>query len=138
MTVTVAYVDDAWAARPVMKQLSQSRQSRLTTAWADSKYHNHALNSWLVRQGNLPWKLEVISRPKGIKGFVLLPKRWVVERSLSWLGRWRRLSRDDEHLTESSEAMVHVASIGRMLRRLTPPAKQPAFKYRLSTSPVSG
>ncbi|WP_141631589.1 transposase, partial [Rhodopirellula baltica] len=84
-------------------------------------------------QANLTWKLEVIRRPKGVKGFVLLPKRWVVERTFSWLGRWRRLSRDYEHWTESSEAMIHVASIGRMLRRLAPTGDQPPFKYRLTT-----
>jgi putative transposase len=133
VTVTVASVDDASAARPVMKQLSQSRQPRLQIIWADSKYHNHALNRWLDRQKNLAWKLEIVRRPKGAKGFVLLPKRWVVERTFSWLGRWRRLSRDYEHRTESSEAMIHVASIGRMLRRLAPPNEQPPFKYRLST-----
>ena len=133
VTVTIASVDDAHAARPVMKQLSQSRQPRLQVIWADSKYHNHALNSWLSRQKNLTWKLEVVRRPKGVKGFVLLPKRWVVERTFSWLGRWRRLSRDYEHRTESSEAMIHVASIGRMLRRLVPTGDQPPFKYRLTT-----
>jgi len=132
VTVTIASVDDAYAARPVMKQLTQSRQPRLEVVWADSKYRNHALNSWLDRQQNLTWKLEVILRPKGAKGFVLLPKRWVVERTFSWLGRWRRLSRDYEHRTESSEAMIHVASIGRMLRRLAPPGDQPPFKYGLT------
>ncbi len=133
VTVTIASVDDAYAARPVLKQLSQSKQPRLQVIWADSKYHNHALNSWLGRQANLTWKLEVIRRPKGVKGFVLLPKRWVVERTFSWFGRWRRLSRDYEHRTESSEAMIHVASIGRMLRRLAPTGDQPPFKYRLTT-----
>lgn len=132
VTVTIASVDDAYAARPVMKQLSQSRQPRLEVIWADSKYHNHALSSWIERQKNLTWKLEVIRRPKGAKGFVLLPKRWVVERTFSWLGRWRRLSRDYEHRTESSEAMIHVASIGRMLRRLAPTGDQPPFKYGLT------
>ena len=133
VTVTVASMDDAYAARPVMKQLSQSRQPRLQVVWADSKYHNHALNSWLGRQTTLTWKLEVVRRPKGAKGFVLLPKRWVVERTFSWLGRWRRLSRDYEHKTESSEAMVQVASIGRMLRRLAPTGDQPPFQYGLTT-----
>ena len=133
VTVTVASLDDAHAARPVMKQLSQSRQPRLQVVWADSKYHNHALNSWLGRQKNLAWELKVVRRPKGSKGFVLLPKRWVVERTFSWLGRWRRLSRDYEHRTESSEAMVYVASIGRMLRRLAPAGDQPPFKYGLTT-----
>jgi putative transposase len=133
VTVTIASVDDAYAARSVMKQLSQSRQPRLQVVWADSKYHNHALNSWLGRQKNMSWKLEIVRRPKDAKGFVLPPKRWVVERTFSWLGRWRRLSRDYEHKTESSEAMVHVASIGRMLRRLAPTKDQPPFKYGLTT-----
>ena len=132
VTVTVASMDDAYAARPVMKQLSQARQPRLQVVWADSKYHNHALRAWISRQKNLSWQLEVVRRPKGAKGFVLLPKRWVVERTLSWLGRWRRLSRDYEHRTESSEAMIYVASIGRMLRRLAPANDQPPFKYRLT------
>ena len=132
VTVTIASVDDAYAARPVMKQLSQVRQPRLQVVWADSKYHNHALREWIGRQKNLSWELEVVRRPKGAKGFVLLPKRWVVERTFSWLGRWRRLSRDYEHRTESSEAMIHVASIGRMLRRLAPANNQPPFKYRLT------
>lgn len=132
VTVTIASVDDAYAARPVLKQLSESRQPRLEVIWADSKYRNHALNSWIDCQKNLTWKLEVIGRPKGTKGFVLLPKRWVVERTFSWLGRWRRLSRDYENRTESSQAMIHVASIGRMLRRLAPTGDQPPFKYRLT------
>lgn len=133
VTVTIASVDDAYAARPVMRQLTESRQPRLQVIWADSKYHNHALRSWIARQKNLNWELEVIRRPKGAKGFVLLPKRWVVERTFSWLGRWRRLSRDYEHRTDSSEAMIHVASIGRMLRRLAPSGDQPPFKYGLTT-----
>ncbi len=131
ITVTIASVDDAYAARPVMKQLSQSRQSRLQIVWADSKYHNHQLREWINRQKNLQWELEVIKRPKGARGFVLLPKRWVVERTFSWLGRRRRLSRDYEHRTESSEAMVQITSIGRMLRRLAPANTQPAFKYQV-------
>lgn len=132
VTVTIASMDDAYAARPVMRQLSHARQPRLQVVWADSKYHNHALRAWISRQKNLSWQLEVVRRPKDAKGFVLLPKRWVVERTFSWLGRWRRLSRDYEHRTESSEAMIYVASIGRMLRRLAPANDQPPFRYRLT------
>ncbi len=130
VTVTVSSMDDAYAARPVLKQLSKTLQPRLQIIWADSKNHNHALHAWISRQNNLQWKLDIVRRPVGAKGFVLLPKRWVVERTFSWLGRWRRLSRDYEHRTESSEAMIHVASIGRMLRRLSPSTTQPQFKYR--------
>jgi putative transposase len=129
VTVTVASLDDALAARDVMKQLTKSKQPRLEIIWADSKYHNHALYDWIEKQKNIDWRLEIVRRPQGVKGFVLLPKRWVVERTFSWLGRWRRLSRDYEHRTESSEAMIHVASIGRMLRRMAPANAQPAFMY---------
>lgn len=132
VAVTIAALDDALAARPVLQQLTRSEQPRLQVLWADSKYHNHALNAWIATQKHLAWQLEVVRRPPGAKGFVLLPKRWVVERTFSWLGRWRRLSRDYEHRTQSSEAMVQVASIGRMLRRLAPSSDQAPFKYRLT------
>mgnify|MGYP001823354199 CR=1 FL=1 len=132
LTVTIGSVDAAYAARPVMKQLTQSKQPKLQLVWVDSKYHNHALPSWISRQRTIQWKLEVVRRPRGVKGFVLLPKRWVGERTFSWFGRWRRLTRDFEHRTESSEAMIHVASIGRMLRRLAPSGDQPPFRYRLT------
>ena len=132
VSVTVASMDDAQAARPVMKQLSQARQPRLQVVWADSKYHNHSLHAWIRRQQSIAWKLQIVRRPHGAKGFVLLPKRWVVERTFAWLGRWRRLNRDYEHRTKSSEAMIYIASIGRMLRRLAPPGDQAEFKYRLT------
>ena len=68
--------------------------------------------------------LLVVSRPRGAKGFVLLPRRWVVERTLGWLGRWRRLSRDYEHLPEVSEAMVTLAMIRLMLHRAVHPNRK--------------
>ncbi len=127
--VTVASVDDAAAAPAVFQQLKPGHHPRLQVIWADSKYHNHQLNAWLKRQRSIPWKLEIVRRPKDAAGFVLLPKRWVVERTFSWLGRWRRNSRDYEHRADSSESMIKIASIGRMLRRLAPPPSQPKFKY---------
>ncbi len=132
IVVTAASVDDAVGAKQVFQELKPKQQPRLEVVWADSKYHNHELNKWLGRQTSITWRLEIVRRPEGAKGFVLLPKRWVVERTFSWLGRWRRLSRDYEHLTESSEAMVRIASIGRMLRRIAPSATQPAFKYQVA------
>jgi len=68
--------------------------------------------------------LLIVSRPRGTKGFVLLPRRWVVERTLGWLGRWRRLSRDYEHLPEVSEAMVTLAMIRLMLHRSVHPNRK--------------
>ena len=61
--------------------------------------------------------LLIISRPRTAKGFVLLPRRWVVERTFGWLGRWRRLSKDYERLPKVSEAMVTLAMIRLMLNR---------------------
>src|SRR4030095_11511784 len=62
--------------------------------------------------------LEIVRRPKGVKGFQLLPWRWIVERTFGWLGRYRRLSKDYEYLTQPSEAMIRVAMIHLMVRCL--------------------
>ena len=132
VVVTAASIDDAAAAKEVFQQLTPYRQPRLEVIWADNKYHNHELNNWLSQQRHINWRLEIVCRPDGAKGFVLLPRRWVVERTFSWLGRWRRLSRDYEHRTDSSESMVRIASVGRMLRRLAPSHQQPQFMYRVA------
>jgi putative transposase len=67
--------------------------------------------------------LETVCRPQGSKGFTLLPRRRVVERTFAWLNRHRRLSKDYEYLTDTSEAMIKIAMIGLMLRRLAPEKK---------------
>ena len=63
-------------------------------------------------------RLDMVRRPEGTKGFLLLPKRWIVERTFGWFGRDRRLSKDDEYRTQTSEAMLRVAMIHLMVRRL--------------------
>lgn len=68
--------------------------------------------------------LIVVRRIAGTTGFVLVPRRWVVERTLGWLGRWRRLSRDYEELPEVSEAMVTLAMIRLMAHRLAHPSRK--------------
>ena len=83
--------------------------------WADTKYHNHALNRWVSKNG---WYvIEIVSR-LGDRRFKLLPWRWVVERTFGWLGRCRIHSKDYEHLTDSSER-IRISMIQLMLRRLT-------------------
>jgi putative transposase len=131
VVVTSAAMDDAKAAPQVLRQLSQNAFPRLQVIWADSKYHNHALHHWKSQQPDLSWRLEIVSRPTGQTGFVLLPKRWVVERTFAWLGRSRRLSKDYERTTSSSEAMIQLSCIHQMLKRLEPKGTQPPFKYRL-------
>ena len=88
--------------------------------WADSKYHNHKLLEWVNGDTGRRWSLTVVKRPEGTKGFVLLAKRWVVERTHAWIGRCRRHSRDYERYTSSSAAMIQMTSIGTMFRRLSP------------------
>jgi putative transposase len=63
------------------------------------------------------WVLQTVLRPVGLKGWVLLPRRWVVERTFAWLARYRRLSKDYEHLPQTSETMILVAMIHLMARR---------------------
>jgi putative transposase len=129
VVVTSAAVDDAAAAPGVLGQLTAKKYPRLQVVWADSKYHNHKLRGWIDADPGRTWTLEVKRRPKGAKGFVLLPKRWVVERTHAWIGRWRRHSRDYERYTSSSEAMIRVSSIGTMLRRLDKSEMENKFKY---------
>ncbi len=134
VVVTSAAVDDAAAAPPVLAQLDRQQFPRLEVVWADSKSHNHRLHAWLeTHRQRLPWRLEIVSRPKEAVGFVLLPKRWVVERSFARLGRARRHSKDDERRTDSSECLLRLSAIHLILRRLAPSEHQPPFKYRLSS-----
>jgi putative transposase len=130
VAVTSAALDDGTHAWRVLRKLSAEAYPRLRLLWADHKYRNERLEVWLkgTRAG---YVIEVVSRPIGAKGFVLLHRRWVVERSIAWLGRYRRLSKEYEYYTASSEAQIQISSIQLMLRRLSPnPAIQgPPFKY---------
>ena len=132
VVVTSAAIDDAAAAPQLFAQLERREFPRLEVVWADSKYHNYALYAWKARHRSLPWKLVIVSRPQGAKGFVLIPKRWTAERTFAWLGRSRRLSKDYERRTDSSEAMIRLSSIHLLLKRLVPPDTQVPFKYNLA------
>src|SRR5262249_4454975 len=120
VVVTGASVDDAKAAPEVMAQLHAREYPRLKEGGAVNKFHNHDLYQWKAEQRALRWMLEIVSRPEGVKGFVLLPKRWVVERTFAWLGRARRLSKDYERATASSECMIRLRAIEVLLRRSAP------------------
>ena len=97
-----------------VKRNVHNRWCRLKLLWADGGYE--AIVGWA--QQCCGWRLEITRRPADARGFVVLPRRWVVERTCGWLGRYRRLSKDFEHQTPSSEAGVYLASIHRMLRLL--------------------
>jgi len=129
VVVTAANVDDGRAAQDVFAQMPGRDFPRLRVVWGDGKYHNYGLYNWLSVHRR-PYKVAVVDRPAGAEGWVQLPKRWVVERTLAWLGRYRRLSKDYEKLTETSAAMVQVSAIHHMLRRLKPKQKADRFHYK--------
>ena len=126
--VTSAAVDDAEGAQQVLSSVESDSFPRLHTIYADSKYHNYALYRWV--DDNAAYRIHVVRRPTDAKGFVLLPKRWVAERTFAWLGRSRRLSKDREQLTITSETMIKISAIQLLLCRLAPRAVEPAFAYR--------
>lgn len=134
VAVTSAKADDGTAAPQVLAKLSPTKFPRLKKLWADQKYRNKALAAWLVAE-QVGYTIEVKEKPEGKKGFVLLKRRWVVERTFAWLGRYRRNSKDYERNTASSEAMIKISAIQMMLRRLRPDAsrKNSAFNYPKKT-----
>lgn len=89
---------------------------RLKKLWADAAYRGQELAAWCKAEGG--WDLEVVERPPGSRGFSLLPRRWVVERTLSWISRNRRLSKDYERKVQTSEALIQVAMIRLLLARV--------------------
>jgi putative transposase len=96
---------------------------RLKLIWADGGYAGRLVR-FIDRLGqvgrSLGWRLEIVKRTDDMKGFVLLPRRWIVERTFGWLGRYRRLSKDYEEQTRNSETMIRLAMINLMLHRLKP------------------
>jgi putative transposase len=129
VVVTAANVDDAKGAKAVLSQLLGQDFPRLEVLWADHKYHNYEREEWL--DANARFTISVVTRPKGSRGFVLLPKRWVVERSLAWLDRCRRNSKDYERLTPSSAAMIQISMIQLLVHRLRPsrPRSRPRSRH---------
>ncbi len=115
--VTAASVQDRDGGRGILKRLHSALQS-VRHVFADGGYRGRLLpiakSAWGI-------VVEVVSKPAGQRGFSVLPRRWVVERTFSWLMRWRRLVRDYERLPATHEAMVKWAMVGNMLNRLAPP-----------------
>ena len=97
--------------------LLKDRFGRLKLIWADGGYAGQLIG-WVKDLGG--WLLQIVKRCDDVKGFVILPKRWIVERTFGWFGRYRRLSKDYEALTDSSESMIYLAMIHLMVRRLSP------------------
>ncbi len=113
--VTPADVQDRAGARLLLAGLGPL-VPRLKKIWADGAYSGKKLAKWCEEQGG--WELKVVERDRETKGFEALPKRWIVERTFGWLRKDRRLAKDYERKVQTSEALIEVAMIRLILRRL--------------------
>ena len=138
VAVTAANLDDGTHAPCVLRKLEAAKYPRLKVAYADNKYNNQTLDRWLLTS-QAPYRVEVVSRPAEQTGFVPVRIRWVVEQGIACLGRYRRLSKDYEYETSSSETWVQIAAIHRMARRARPDPRQqqPAFRYPKNVNKVA-
>jgi putative transposase len=114
VAVHAANVQDRDGARLVLAKLA-GRSPRLRLVWADGGYAGTLLTWALATVGVV---VEIVKRPAETAGFAVLPKRWIVERTFAWLGRSRRLSKDYEGLSATSETWIRIAMIHLMLKRL--------------------
>ncbi|SEG91694.1 Transposase DDE domain-containing protein [Thermomonospora echinospora] len=112
--VTAASVQDSIAGTALIDQIATDHPS-LRTTWVDGGYRRHLVE----HAATLGIDMQIVQRPPGTRGFTPLPPRWVAERTLGWLMLHRRPVRDYETLPASSQAMIHIAMIDLMSRRLT-------------------
>jgi putative transposase len=113
--VHAANIQDNHGAVPLLACLRQSFP-RLRHIIADRVYRGKKLRAAVAAFGR--WKIKIVTRPKHVRGFKPLPKRWVIERTFAWLGRNRRLAKDFEQSVASSEAWFLIASVRLLARRL--------------------
>jgi putative transposase len=114
--VDTAAMSDAEGARWVLGR-TRGRWPELVKGWADQTYRGE-LVPWARQTYGID--LEIVQRPAEAKGFLLVPRRWVVERTLAWLGRARRLSKEYEHHPDHTECVIYLASCQRLLQCLGP------------------
>lgn len=116
--VTAANVPEREGGKQVLEKVKQMGQAvhRVHTVWVDGGYDGNPFYEWAIDA--LRWVIWTVLRPEASKGFVLLKKRWVVERTFGWWNRYRRLSKDYEVLPETSEALIYLVMIRIMVRRL--------------------
>ena len=116
VAVTAASIQDRDGARPALATLHGAFPA-LGLIWADGGYAGR-LVQWAKAKVRIV--VEIVRKPEGQRGFEVLPRRWVVERTFAWITKCRRLDRDYERLPTTSEAMVKWAMVGLMTRRLAP------------------
>ena len=124
VVVHPAKIQDRDGAKLVFTRAqAQGHWRRMERVWADGGYAGNLI-AWVF--AFCQWVLEIVKRNDDVKGFKLLPRRWVVERTFSWLSNYRRLSKHYEYWNETGEAMIYVAMVHLMVRRLTKQAAEEA------------
>ncbi|MGF1581124.1 MAG: transposase [Gemmataceae bacterium] len=118
VVVTTANISDARGATWVLAPIDPEKFPRLETIFADRAYDRNMVPDFLAEHWDGKWKMEFKDRPADAEGFVPIRKRWVVERSFAWMDQHRRLSKDYERRIDSSEAIIRLSSINRMLNHL--------------------
>lgn len=118
MSVVVhpADIQDRDGAAEVLTKRVRRRFPFIEVIFADAGYQGERVRKAARKSGS--WRVEIVKRPTGATGFVLVAKRWIVERTLAWISRNRRLARDFENLARTAVALVRLAMIKIMLRRL--------------------
>jgi putative transposase len=116
VVVHAANIQDRDGAKLVLRKIHKL-YPRLKLIWADGGYAGKLIE-WTKSLGG--WVLEIVKRSDDVAGFVVLPRRWVVERTFGWIGRYRRMSKDYETLPDSSETMIYLTMINLMVHRLSP------------------
>ena len=128
VTVHEASIADRDGAKLLLEKVGGDRLPRMQKIWADRGY-NGQIGEWIKER--LGWALEIVKPPRRWvrvpaneepppypAGFIVLPRRWVIERTIAWIMRNRRMSRDYEFLAQTTEVLIYVAMIRLMLRRL--------------------
>jgi putative transposase len=128
VTVHEASIADRDGAKLLLEKVGGDRLPRMQKIWADRAY-NGQIGEWIKER--LGWALEIVKPPRRWvrvpaneepppypAGFIVLPRRWVIERTIAWIMRNRRMSRDYEFLAQTTEVLIYVAMIRLMLRRL--------------------
>jgi putative transposase len=120
VSITAASVQDRDGAVPVLQEAHREYPT-LEKVWVDGGYNGKILE---MVGGETGINIEMVKRSDDMKGFVVLPKRWCVERTFGWLNRYRLLSKEYERTLESSKADIFLAMTSLMLRRLTTPTEE--------------